>query len=149
VPVLYENRPVGNTNSRGKLLVPSLLSYQDNRLTVDATKLPPDIEVGQTAILVRPPDRSGVVVDFGIRKVNAALLTLHDSKGRPVPLGSVAKVEGAADQPVGYDGEAYVTGLRPTNRMQVLLPNGTTCSVEFDYKPKKGDIPLIGPLRCQ
>lgn len=148
VPVLYENRPVGVTDSRGMLLVPSLLSYQDNRLTVDATRLPPDIEVGQTAILVRPPDRSGVVLDFNIRKVNAALLTLHDSKDRPVPLGSVAKVDGAADQPVGYDGEAYVTGLRPTNRMHVLLPNRTRCSVEFDYKPTKGDIPLIGPLRC-
>lgn len=149
VPVLYENRPVGVTDSKGLLLVPSLLSYQNNQLTVDASRLPADIDVGQTTILVRPPDRSGVVVDFHIRKAKAALLELRDSNGQPIPLGSVAKVQGAADRPVGYDGEAYVTGLQPTNRMEVDLPNGTKCVVQFDYRPVKGDIPVIGPLRCQ
>ena len=51
VPVLYENRPVGTTNSAGHLLVPSLLSYQNNRVAVDATRLPPDIDVGQTSVV--------------------------------------------------------------------------------------------------
>ena len=149
VPVLYQNRPVGNTDDSGKLLVPSLLSYQDNQLSVATTKLPPDVAVGQTSILVRPRDRSGVLVDFHIRKVNAALLKLQDGNGQPVPLGSVAKVEGAEDQPVGYDGEAYLTGLKPTNRVEVIFPSGALCAVQFDYRPAKGDIPVIGPLRCQ
>jgi outer membrane usher protein len=149
VPVLFENRPVGNTDAGGRLLVPSLLSYQNNVLTVDPTRLPPDIDVGQTSILVRPPDRSGVVVHFPVKKVNAALLKLLDGRGQPIPLGSVAKVEGAENRPVGYDGEAYVTGLKPTNRIEVDLANGTRCAVQFDYHPVKGDIPVIGPLRCQ
>ena len=88
VPVLYENRPVGTTDSAGYLLVPSLLSYQNNRLAVDTTRLPADIDVGQTSVLVRPADRSGTVVDFHIRKVHAALLKLQDSNGKPIPLGS-------------------------------------------------------------
>jgi outer membrane usher protein len=148
VPVMYENRLVGRTNSHGKLLIPSLRSFQDNRLSVDATLLPPDIEVGRTTITVRPADRSGVSVDFGIQKVNAALITLHDGAGRPVPLGSIAKVEGADDQPVGHDGAAYVTGLKAKNRLEVALPDGTRCAVQFDYRAVSGDIPLIGPLRC-
>jgi outer membrane usher protein len=74
---------------------------------------------------------------------------LQDNNGKPIPIGAVAKVAGAEDRPIGYDGEAYVTGLKPTNRMQVVLPNGARCSVQFDYKPVNGDIPLIGPLRCQ
>jgi len=149
VPVLYANRPVGATNARGKLLVPSLLSYQNNRLSLDATGLPADIEVGRTAVLVRPADRSGVMVDFGVRRVAAALLTLHDRTGQPLPLGAVVKVEGAQAEPVGYDGEAYVTGLKPKNRANVVFRDGTTCRVVFDFKPVKGDIPLIGPLACQ
>jgi outer membrane usher protein len=149
VPVLYENRPVGKTDASGHLMVPSLLSYQNNRLAVDTANLPPDISVGQTSILVRPPDRSGTIVDFHIKKVRAALVKLTKASGQPVPLGSVAKVEGAEDQPVGYDGEAYVTGLQPTNRMEVVLPDGTKCVVQFDYKPVTGDIPVIGPLVCK
>ncbi|SFK67992.1 fimbria/pilus outer membrane usher protein [Caulobacter sp. UNC279MFTsu5.1] len=149
VPVLYENRLFGTTDARGKLLVPSLLSYQNNRLSLDATRLPADIEVGRTFVLVRPADRSGVMVDFGVRRVAAALLTLHDRTDQPLPLGSVVKVEGAQAEPVGYDGEAYVTGLKPKNRVNVVLQDGTTCSLVFDYAPVKGDIPLIGPLVCQ
>ena len=149
VPVLYENRPVGQTDARGRLLIPSLLSYRNNRLAVDATRLPPDVEVGQTWMLVRPPDRSGVMVDFNIRRVASALLTLHDRDGRPIPLGSTVRIAGAADQPVGYDGEAYVAGLKPGNRAEVILPDGSTCVVQFDYTPVNGEIPLIGPVRCQ
>jgi outer membrane usher protein len=89
------------------------------------------------------------VVDFHIEKVRAALLKLQDRNGKSIPIGAVAKVAGAEDRPIGYDGEAYVTGLKPTNRMQVVLPDGASCTVQFDYKPVKGDIPLIGPLRCQ
>jgi outer membrane usher protein len=149
VPVLYQNRLVCDTNADGRLLVPSLLSYQNNLLAIDATRLPPDIDVGQTSMLVRPLDRTGVVIHFPVRKVNAALLKLLDRNGRPVPLGSVAKVTGAEDQPVGYDGEAYVIGLKATNHIEVDLADGTKCVVQFDYKPVKGDIPVIGPLRCQ
>jgi outer membrane usher protein len=149
VPVLYENRLVGTTDSSGRLLVPSLLSFQNNQLAVDTTRLPADIEVGQTSVLVRPSDRSGTVVDFHVRKVHAALVTLQDASGKPVPLGSVARIAGAEDQPVGYDGQAYVTGLQPTNHMQVVLPDGGSCSVQFDYQPVAGDIPLVGPLVCQ
>ncbi|HUE79480.1 MAG TPA: fimbria/pilus outer membrane usher protein [Sphingomicrobium sp.] len=149
VPVMYENRLVGRTNKRGKLLIPSLRSFQDNRLTVDSTMLPPDIEVARTEVDVRPGDRSGVSADFGIRRVHSALLTLHDRIGRAIPLGSIARVAGAADQPVGHDGAAYVTGLRPSNRMEVALPDGTRCAVQFEYRPVEGDIPVIGPLSCR
>lgn len=149
VPVLYENRPVGSTNSRGKLLIPSLLSYRNNRLAVDATRLPPDVEVGQTWMQVRPPDHSGVMVDFKIRRVAAALLTLRDSDGHSIPLGSIVRIPGAAEQPVGYDGEAYVTGLKPSNRAEVVLPDGTICRAQFDYAPVTGEIPLIGPVPCR
>jgi outer membrane usher protein len=149
VPVMYENRLVGRTNSRGKLLIPSLRSFEDNRLSVDTRLLPPDVEVGLTEINVRPGDRSGVPVDFQVRKVAAALVTLHDGSGRPLPLGSVASVDGADGQPVGHDGAAYVTGLKSSNRMQVALPDGSSCSVQFAYQPIAGDIPAIGPLRCR
>ncbi len=149
VPVLYENRLVGTTDTSGSLLVPSLLSYQNNRIAVDATRLPPNVDVGQTSLMVRPPDRSGIVVDFHIRKVNGALVKLQDGKGGVIPLGAIAKIAGEADQPVGYDGEAYVTGLKATNRMEVVLPNGTTCIAQFGYAPVEGDIPVIGPVSCQ
>lgn len=48
-------------------------------------------------------------VEFAVRKVQPALLTLHDRLGRPLPLCSVAQVAGAEGRPVGHEGETYVT----------------------------------------
>jgi outer membrane usher protein len=148
VPVLYENRLIGVTDKSGRLLAPSLLSYQNNRLALETARLPPDIEVGQTFAVVRPPDGSGIVVDFHVEKVQGALVTLHDAQSRPVPLSSSVQVAGEAAQPVGYDGEVYLKRLQPTNRLVVTQPDGSICIAHLEYIAVIGDIPLIGPVPC-
>jgi outer membrane usher protein len=148
VPVLYENRSVGITDKSGRLLVPSLLSYQNNRLALETAGLPPDIEVGQTFAVVRPPDGSGIVVGFHVEKVHGALVTLHDAKSRPVPLSSSVQVDGEAAQPVGYDGQVYLTKLQPTNRLVVTQPDGSICIAHLKYRAVIDDIPVIGPVPC-
>ncbi|MEJ1970443.1 MAG: fimbria/pilus outer membrane usher protein [Rhizomicrobium sp.] len=149
VPVLYENRFVGKTDSSGQILVPFLLSYQNNRLALDVSHLPADVAVGETARLVRPPDRSGVVVNFGVKNAHAALLKIQDGAGQPIPIGSIARLAGTPDGPVGFGGEAYLMDLKPTNEVDVERPDGTHCKTRFDYRPVAGDIPVIGPLVCR
>lgn len=149
VPVLYENRPIGATDKSGRLLVPSLLSYQNNRLALETSRLPPDIEVGQTFAVVRPPDGSGIVVDFHVVKVRGALVTLHDVQSRPIALGSTVQVVGELAQPVGYDGEVYLTKLQPANRLVVTRLDGSVCIARVEYVAVDGDIPLIGPVPCR
>lgn len=149
VPVRYENRAIGVTDAGGRLLVPSLLSHQNNRIALDTARLPPDVEVGQTFTVVRPPNGSGIMVDFHIKKVHGALVRLRDKSGAPIPLGSTVQVAEAVPQPVGYDGEVYLTELRPTNTLKVRQPNGATCTVQLNYVAVAGDIPVIGPVSCQ
>lgn len=149
VPVRHENRLIGITNSAGLLLVPSLLSYQNNRLSFDSSGLPPDVIVGQTFVAVRPRGGSVATVDFQIGKLHAALVRLRDRDDKPIPMGSIVQVPGQAAQPVGYDGEAYVNGLSAQNMLKVTLPNGTSCTAHLEYQAVAGDIPTIGPVRCQ
>jgi outer membrane usher protein len=149
VRVLYENRLVGRTNNAGLLLVPDLRSFDVNHLAIDPNDIPLDTTVGAVTRTVRPQDRSGVVIKFGVKVSHGALLRLADAAGLPLPVGSVAtlKATGTA-YPVGYDGEAYVEDLASHNELAVQRPNGQRCSVGFDYHTVKGTIPTIGPLRC-
>jgi outer membrane usher protein len=148
VGVLYENRPVGRTDSGGRLLVPYLNSFQNNRLALQPNDLPPDVEVSRMRALVRPGDRVGVAVDFGVRASNPALLRLQSADGAPLPLGSRLRLLDGPQVPVGYDGEAFVTGLRPDNTAEAELPDGRRCRVSFPYRPTRGDLTVIGPLAC-
>lgn len=150
VQVYYENRPVGRTDAGGRRLVPDLRAFDVNHLSIDPADLPPDAALAATSRDVRPPDRSGVVVTFPIRRNPAALLTLVDEAGRPLPVGSTAVLQpNGAAAPVGYDGQAYVEDLGPQNRIEAQLPNGDRCVATFAFRPVKGEIQKIGPLTCR
>ncbi len=149
VPVQYEHRSIGRTNAAGILLVPALLSYQNNHLSFDASGLPPDIIVGQTFAVVRPQGGAAAKVDFEIGRLRAALVRLRDKDDIPIALGAVAQIQGQEPQAVGYDGEAYLSGLSAKNIVTVMLPNGTLCTARFAYHPVAGDIPTVDGVLCQ
>jgi outer membrane usher protein len=149
VHVYQENRDVGATDKAGRLLVPDMRSFDVNHLGIEPTDVPPDATLSLDKRVVRPQDRSGVVVRFPIQFSHAALLKLVDAAGLPVPLGSAGTLRATgALVPIGYDGDAYVEGLSAHNELNVELPNGHHCTVAFDYTPAPGEIPSIGPLRC-
>jgi len=150
VRVYQENRDVGTTNKAGRLLVPDMRSFDVNHIGIEPNDVPADATLSIDKKIVRPQDRSGVVVRFPIQFSHAALLRLVDVRGRVLPLGSTATLHATGTiVPVGYDGEAYVENLSPHNELSVELPNGRHCAVVFNYKPVAGDIPSLGPLRCQ
>lgn len=149
VPVLFENRHVGDTNAAGRLLVPALNAYQPNTIAIDPDHLPEDAQMDRVSQLVRPPSRAGVIVDFGVRRSRAALLRLTLPGGAPVPVGASARLPGGDPAPVGHDGEAYLTGLSDSNDVEVTLPSGALCHASFRLPPSGGAIPKIGPLPCR
>lgn len=150
VPVLFENREIGKTGSDGRLLVPDLRSFEINHVAIDATAIPLDIALPATERRVRPQYLSGVVVKFPLQPSHGALLHLVDGEGKPLPVGSVARVAPDGEAvPVGYDGEAYVQLEKRHFRVDVERPHGRRCTAAGSYRPRPGQIPTIGPLVCR
>jgi outer membrane usher protein len=150
VRVYQENRDVGTTDKSGRLLVPDMRAFDINHIGIEATDVPADADLALDHRVVRPQDRSGVVIRFPIRLSHSALVRLVDDAGSPIHLGSTATLEATgAIVPVGYDGEAYLEDLGPHNKITIELVNGKQCTANFDYKPLPGDIPTIGPVSCQ
>ncbi|APP77219.1 fimbriae usher protein [Xanthomonas vesicatoria ATCC 35937] len=148
IPVRLENRLIGVTDARGTLLVTPLQSWQRNQLSIDTLSLPADLRVDRVDTTVTPRQQSGVAVRFGITRVRAAVIVLHDANGDPVPVGSVAQRQGDAERVVvGYDGETYLDNLQNDNRILVELTEGR-CIAQFAYPADAGGIARVGPLRC-
>lgn len=149
VPVMLENRPIGETDADGMLLVTPLNAWQRNKLSIDPMDLPANVRIAAVEAMATPRDRSGARVRFSITPVRAAVVVLHDESGQPLPMGSQIGIDGPAGQSaiVGYDGEAYLDTLQPHNRLRVSTPD-TDCIVEFDYPQAPDAIPRIGPLTC-
>jgi outer membrane usher protein len=149
VPVLLENRPNGVTDDRGLLLVSRLNAYQDNRVAIDPLDLPADARVARVESTVTPGDRAGVLVRFGVHKVRAATLILHDGDGQPLPLGSTV-YGGSLSEPavVGYDGMVFLDNLQTKTALRVERPDGRGCQLHASYPASSHELPQLGPLLC-
>jgi outer membrane usher protein len=156
IGIFSENRFAGKTDDGGRLLVPDLRSYDVNRIGIDVLDLPLDGDVDTPERMIKPRDRSGVLVRFNTKASASAKVVLTDTAGNVLPVGSnVTIVETGLRAPVGYDGETYLTQLGPINTLQVVLPAtaagtaGKTCRASFKFTAQPNTIPDIGPLACQ
>jgi outer membrane usher protein len=149
VPVLYENRPIGETNSSGKLLVPNLRAYGSNKISIDPKGLGVNDEIETTEDVVAPADRSGVVVSFKTKtNVQAAVVILVGASGKPLAVGSRGKLDGGdAEFVVGYDGRAFVKELKGANSITVSLGKGE-CHASFEYTAVADRQVVVGPVSC-
>ncbi|MNX46379.1 F1 capsule-anchoring protein precursor [compost metagenome] len=143
VPVKLENRPVGQTNSRGLLLVVPVNAYQNNKLAIDPMDLPADVRIERAESLITPAGRSGARAHFGITPVRAAHVALMDAQGQPLPLGSRVQVNGqeggqGGGAVVGYDGWVYLDTLDVRNTLAVRTPDGAVCRAQFDWRRPEG-----------
>lgn len=149
VPVELENRPMGETNSRGRMLLPGLRSYEANRISIDPSALPVDAIVQETRRVAVPADRSGTTVSFAVQtEVPSALVTLVAGDGSFVPVGSAGTLADSGQSfIVGYDGQAFISDLGPSNRVEVEFPSGERCHARFSFTPRPGEqvaIPAVG-----
>jgi outer membrane usher protein len=129
--------------------VPTLHAYQSNKISIDPRDLPLDASIATTQEVLAPPDRSGVLVDFGIRTdVRSAIVILDGVNGQPLQAGLRGKTAGGRRFIVGYDGRAFIDGLEANNIAIVELASGE-CRAEFAYAPQGDGQVSIGPVVCQ
>lgn len=148
LPVMHENRELGRTNRYGYLLVPNLVPYINNLLSIDTSKLPADTRIQTESLTAVPQRLAGVMVRFPVERYAAATVILHGPGGKALPVGTVV-VNSATGQRtvVGYDGMTFVDQLQSHNRL--LLGSGAgQCEVTFAYQGVSGVLPTIGPLLC-
>jgi outer membrane usher protein len=149
VDVQFENRFAGKTGKNGKLLLPNLRAYQKNKIAIDVNGLPLNAEIPESESIVVPREMSGVVLDFGIEKDNqAAIVVLTGADGAFLPEGSEVLLEESGETFfVGYDGQAYLTGVSAKNTVTAKL-KGNSCKAEFGFEPDRDNQVAIGPLPC-
>jgi len=149
VPVLRENRVVGTTNSSGHLLIPDLLSYNDNRLAIDTLDLPADAEVLFDELHVAPRARSGVLAHFPVHRYQGAAVILRDEQGQPLPVGTPVTLEGEGTALlVGYDGKVFLPHMQVGGNEISARIGDTTCSAQIAFNSSDA-MRTIGPYVCK
>lgn len=150
VPVKRSNQVVAETDARGFAFVPGLLPWQKNTIEIDPVDLPLDVELASSSREVTPYARSGVVVDFAVKRTRQALLVLLQRDGTAVPVGTRVRLLPAGPEfSAGRRGEVWLTDLEATHqRVQASWPGGG-CALDLAVPASiDGALGKIGPLTC-
>ena len=150
IPVSLSNQVATITNSKGMALVPGLLPYQLNQLTLNPDQLPFDVEIHGVREMVVPYARSGAFVNFPVKRSRNALVVLRQPGGAPVPAGAhVVVMPGNQEFIVARRGEVYLIDLAADNRITVRWQDGG-CQLALKLPPLAvgAEAPRIGPLIC-
>jgi outer membrane usher protein len=149
VPVRLSHQEVATTNAQGRALVPGLLPYQVNRLSIDATRLPLDAQVGADDARLVPYARTGTVLAFPVVLQRQDWLVLQTADGLPVPEGARVRVgPGLAEFIVARRGEAYVSGLGTRANLEVRWKDGA-CRVSVDGRRLATPGARNAPMTCR
>lgn len=147
VPVRRENRLVGTTNDEGHLLIPDLLSWRTNRLSMDTADLPLDVLTQADRIEVAPRAQSGVLARFPVERYGGATVILLDDERHPLPVGTIVTLLDTGETAVvGYDGQAFLPRLQATNPLSAATQYGT-CQVTVPFAVED-TMRTIGPFIC-
>lgn len=150
VPVRYENQVVGETDRNGHLLVPWSSAYYRAKYEIDPLNLPSNLQVPNVEQRVAVRRGSGYLLEFPVRRVIAASITLVDAQHQELPLGSQVRHEQSGGLAVvGWDGLVYLENLATHNTLQVTVGSGQTCQATFELDITQEQVPMIGPLVCQ
>ena len=146
MPVSVENNVVGRTNREGRLLVTRLNAYERNTIGIDPADLPAAVVIDNIHAEAVPGRRAGVIVEFPLRELTAAMMTVTDAQGTPLAAGSTVSVEGSSELlVVGFDGQLYIENPRPGGALAVETEGGA-CIVRLPGQIEPGSIARLGAL---
>lgn len=148
VRVYVDNQLAGRTNKAGEVFIPRLHPYMPNHVSIDQLDLALDTEIDTLLLRPKPAWRSGVMIEFPVRRVAGATLNLMTEEGLAVPTGAVATLNSESEIfYAGRDGLLYLTGLKSHNDVHVEW-HGGQCQAQIAYQPESGSIPYLGEFRC-
>ncbi|MHA3890856.1 fimbria/pilus outer membrane usher protein [Acinetobacter sp. GXMZU3951] len=139
---------LGKASKNGNFLIPHLTPYAKNHIYLDTQYLPIGWEAEKTENLAIAGYQQGIVLDFSAKNIISATVVLLDKDLKPLPVGYSVSLNGQTGSMVGYDGEVFLRGLLPKNKLIVDLLDGGQCSVEFPYDQDQATTQKLGPYIC-
>lgn len=116
----------------GYALLPHVSPYRWNRIELDPSGLPMEVELMRTSYQVAPTAGSIVRVPFEVRRQRTLFIDATDALGQPLPFA--AEVTTASGAPAGAVGQGGVIQLRGADDRGELLidPAGThACRLQY------------------
>ena len=139
-----------STDWRGYAVVPYATLYRRNRMSLDTTSMPENVDLEDSVVSVVPTRGALVKARFRAHVGARALINLLH-QGKPVPFGAVVNAEDSSGI-VGDQGEVYLSGLAERGKLTAQWGEGAarTCIANYSLPGDAENKPINTlNLECQ
>jgi len=148
------NLEAGTTNSQGEMVIPSLLAYFGNDISIDERDVPVNYSIPVLRQHIAPPYRTGVVLDFSLTKLQATVGTLFivsAGKKTAAELAAISLVVAGktVEAVVGRGGEFYLENIPAGTHMMHVLWKDQKCDVTLKVPKSEELFVNVGELTCE
>ncbi|XOY29526.1 fimbria/pilus outer membrane usher protein [Proteus cibi] len=133
------------TDWRGFAVIPYATAYRQNKVALDTTALPDNVEIEQNIQQVIPTQGAVIKVNFDAKTGYRLLLTLQ-RKGRPLPFGAIASdKQNHLSGIIGDDGLLYLSGVPKSGVLDIRWGNNASehCQVNYTLPENQHDEPFV------
>ena len=153
VTVDLYNNPIGTTDSHGQLLVPNLLPYYGNKVSIDPNTVPMNYDIHATQFDMAPPYRGGAIVTFPVQRIQAlegqvAVIAQGKPVGRAGDLFTITAGRQTYSSPLGTDGAFYFENIPAGRHSGAVLYAGGTCHFKVTVPKTAETVIRLGTLKC-
>jgi outer membrane usher protein FimD/PapC len=152
VPVYANGWYAGRTNAAGEVVASNINAYYDNFIAFGTKDLPLDYVFSGADSVISPSTRSGTLVTFEVRRMQAVIGTLVAKiNGTAVPLEfrelTLKRGQRAIKGFTARRGEFYVEGVEPGEYL-LQLNDGAPCTARLRVPDDAGAMTDVGALTC-
>ncbi len=156
VPVMANSQQIGVSNASGQVISPYLGSFYESRISMDDKRVPLDYAMGKEYFTVKPAYRSGVGVNFGLRRVQGLAGVIRMRVGDDTPTADNQLVALTKDGllvqeiQIGRDGHFYIENIAPGDYRGEIQGTKRPCGFAMQV-PDTGEavFTLPGDLICE
>lgn len=118
VSARLSNQPIGRTNAQGKIIIPDLIPYYGNPISIDPDSVPENFLTQNDSVLIAPPFRGGGIARFTVQRVQnfiGQVILQRDNESIIPALGQFTLQRGqeTVASPISREGQFYFETLDP------------------------------------
>jgi outer membrane usher protein len=150
VRTYVDGQLVGRTNRRGVLVVPHLLSYHDNRITIANEDVSLDTNLESSEQVISPGLRNGPTVRFAAPRTQRVMGRARRTAaaGGTAPLAGDLVLAAGAASPLGRDGQFYFENLRAGTHEGLVTVGKDVFRCVFEIPASNDAWLMLGDVAC-
>jgi outer membrane usher protein len=147
------NQEIGQTDSKGNLVITNLLPYYSNKLKIQDEDIPLNYRIDANEKVIAPAFRGGAIVNFPVQRIQSLVgnISIEASGKIVVPVyGQLSlTVNGKQlDSPIGNKGEFYLENISPGRYKANVEYLQGLCIFDLNVPHSEQPIVNLGNLKC-